>query len=285
VERPSSIFKYCPPERVDILEGLKIRFTQPAVFNDIFECLPGTDKETDFSAAHGNFLFGLNAEIASHPDWDRKRRRAFEREQARKFEKWCKDEKRKSHHHRLCEQVQLRSSGMMGMLCLSGKWDNILMWSHYGKDHKGFVIEFAGDDPYFDSSLEKVNYTNERPTLGTRQDGWNDPALFVTKSKDWEYEDEYRKFEYWGKKRTLPNGNTLIEFPEYGKVDPKNLPIQLFDIPSKAIRRIILGYRIGDDTKTRLSDALKVSQLKHVLVTQANPHRSQFRMEQSPKLK
>jgi hypothetical protein len=184
IEPPTSVFKYCPPERVDILEGLKIRFTQPAVFNDIFECFPGTDQSTDFEKAFENFSLGLESHIASHPEWTRKARRTFEREQARKFEKWRKAEAAKSHHERLCEQVQLRSSGIMGILCLSGKWDNILMWSHYTKDHKGFVIEFAGDDPFFNLSLSKVNYSDERPLLGNRPDGRNDAALFATKSKD-----------------------------------------------------------------------------------------------------
>lgn len=34
---PSSLFKYCPPERVDILRSGKIRFTQAAELNDPFE--------------------------------------------------------------------------------------------------------------------------------------------------------------------------------------------------------------------------------------------------------
>src|ERR1043166_8666164 len=31
------VFKYCPPERIDILKNLKIRLTQPVCFNDPFE--------------------------------------------------------------------------------------------------------------------------------------------------------------------------------------------------------------------------------------------------------
>lgn len=38
--RPKRLYKYATPDRVDVLEGLKIRFTQAAVLNDPFECSP-----------------------------------------------------------------------------------------------------------------------------------------------------------------------------------------------------------------------------------------------------
>ena len=35
--RPHTLYKYCPPERIDILEGLCVRFTPPSDFNDAFD--------------------------------------------------------------------------------------------------------------------------------------------------------------------------------------------------------------------------------------------------------
>ena len=35
-----SIYKYIPPERIDILQNNHIRFTQPSAFNDPFEAFP-----------------------------------------------------------------------------------------------------------------------------------------------------------------------------------------------------------------------------------------------------
>ena len=40
---PESIFKYFGPERVGILKDLKIRFANPATFNDPFEVCPRFD--------------------------------------------------------------------------------------------------------------------------------------------------------------------------------------------------------------------------------------------------
>src|SRR5262245_21657453 len=38
--RPVTLYKYCPPERFDVLQNGKIRFTPPAVLNDPFEMSP-----------------------------------------------------------------------------------------------------------------------------------------------------------------------------------------------------------------------------------------------------
>ncbi|MGH9680054.1 MAG: DUF2971 domain-containing protein [Candidatus Acidiferrales bacterium] len=34
---PTVLYKYLPPERIDILEGMQIRFSRPSEFNDIFD--------------------------------------------------------------------------------------------------------------------------------------------------------------------------------------------------------------------------------------------------------
>jgi hypothetical protein len=282
LERPSSLFKYCSPERADIVERLKIRFTQPVLFNDIFECFPGTDETTDFQRAYRNCAMHIARTVAANPKWSRKQRREFERVEARKFEKWCKSEMEKSHHERFCEEVQVRISATLSMLCLSGKWDNTLMWSHYTNDHRGFVIEFNGKDPFFDFGFEKVAYSNERPLFIDRPDGWNDPSIFITKSTDWAYEEEYRKTNYFGKETKLADGGTFVEFPPLEDIDQQNWPIHLIDVPASAIRKLIFGYRSSDETKARLRAALKQTPLKHVSCAQAKPNPRLFKMEQTP---
>ena len=37
VQVPCTLYKYCPPERIDILEDLKVRFSPPSDFNDTFD--------------------------------------------------------------------------------------------------------------------------------------------------------------------------------------------------------------------------------------------------------
>ena len=38
---PATLYKYLCPERVDVLQNLRIRFTQVSALNDPFESFPG----------------------------------------------------------------------------------------------------------------------------------------------------------------------------------------------------------------------------------------------------
>lgn len=100
------------------------------------------------------------------------------------------------------------------VLSLTSKNDSILMWSYYGQEHKGFCFEIEIDD--YDSTLEKVEYCKDRPTtpLTTLMNDFcgqlciknmshddtegiailNEIAFkpYITKSLEWQHEDEYR---------------------------------------------------------------------------------------------
>jgi prenyltransferase beta subunit len=97
----------------------------------------------------------------------------------------------------------------IGILCLTEKKDNLLMWSHYANSHKGFVLEFNTEHCYFDQRkknlqlaehLKKVRYTFNRPefvlfdtALLTKEnmDNWINNFIWV-KSDHWSYEEEWR---------------------------------------------------------------------------------------------
>lgn len=111
----------------------------------------------------------------------------------------------------------------MRILCLSKNNDNILMWGHYAYNHKGFVIGFDRNYRFFKGAF-KVYYSDSIPKLG---DGIlydfliqkNETLeelrkIFLTKSKLWEYENEYRcafdvekKYQYLS---TMPNAEMLL---------------------------------------------------------------------------
>jgi len=75
------------------------------------------------------------------------------------------------------------------------------MWAHYADSHKDFVVEFDVTHEYFkqhDSSkrtpmfLKKVEYFESRPTL--LFSGLRAEDIFLSKSCDWKYEQEWRMF-------------------------------------------------------------------------------------------
>ncbi|WP_164918626.1 DUF2971 domain-containing protein [Photobacterium chitinilyticum] len=95
-----------------------------------------------------------------------------------------------------------------GIISLSATNDNLLMWSHYAKNHEGFVVEILIDqnDEFSifntmhvpkssDASLCKVSYEENR-LLPYQFDvnSFNEARnyYYATKFLDWEYEREYR---------------------------------------------------------------------------------------------
>lgn len=84
-----------------------------------------------------------------------------------------------------------------GVFCVSEKRDDILMWSHYGQDHRGVCLEFDGTGPLM-AHAHPVLYTDKRVSLNPYRD---DAAALMskallTKSPHWAYECEWRLLTY-----------------------------------------------------------------------------------------
>lgn len=86
---------------------------------------------------------------------------------------------------------------IVGVLCVSTKPDNILMWSHYADSHRGICLEFDGTLEFM-ADAQKVQYTFERFPINPYYD--NREAMMkkalLTKSDQWSYESEWRLFCY-----------------------------------------------------------------------------------------
>jgi hypothetical protein len=81
-----------------------------------------------------------------------------------------------------------------GVSCFSELNNNMLMWAHYANNHHGLCLGFdVGDNPE-DLGYYKVNYLNEYPEIDFEQVYHKDGLLKIlwSKSKDWEYEKEWR---------------------------------------------------------------------------------------------
>lgn len=76
--------------------------------------------------------------------------------------------------------------------CFSPNRDNLLFWSHYAKSHKGICIEFDCAYPPMNGA-RKVKYTDTYPSVVYPFPSELDSVVPVlTKSKEWEYEQEFR---------------------------------------------------------------------------------------------
>ena len=94
------------------------------------------------------------------------------------------------------ETVRNRFLTMRGVTCFSETNSDLLMWSHYGGRYKGFCLEFSTNHEPFEK-IYKVTYASEMPQVTLASillSNDHDFLLnfFITKSKSWEYEKEWR---------------------------------------------------------------------------------------------
>jgi hypothetical protein len=89
----------------------------------------------------------------------------------------------------------------VAVCCLSEKRDDVLMWSHYADGHKGVCLEFtpaAGGSLF--AEAEPIQYQEEYPNFdyfSTTKDE-RGRLIFLTKSKRWAYEAEWRVVDVKG---------------------------------------------------------------------------------------
>lgn len=94
----------------------------------------------------------------------------------------------------------------IGMLCLTERNDNILMWSHYSDCHAGICLAF---DFEATAPPHRVVYSDVRPQLhfADVREKDRDEARFeeaviktmTTKALDWAYEKEWRCIDFGGR--------------------------------------------------------------------------------------
>jgi len=145
----------------------------------------------------------------------------------------------------------------VGVFSLCEEANNNVMWSHYGNSHKGFCIGFNVTelfDVFKDSFLGKVSYHEEFPNINDIHN------LNFIKSKEWEYEKEYRfkkiklddelknnDFRNQIKKEALKELDISIKddgINNYFNSFPSD---HIFKLTNKSINEIIFGWNASSE--------------------------------------
>jgi Protein of unknown function (DUF2971) len=256
------VYKYLIPSRFDVLEKGQIRFTQPVALNDPFECMPC------FSEFKNSLMVMVNRNVKAKTGVDPSK---------------IMPEKLKEVVEQGVFKIPDLLSQHFAVLCLSQVRNNLLMWSHYTDSHKGFVVGFDSEDPFFKAGygktrdgLRKVHYSKKRIRIPlTRYKSYDDPnfirsysAFFFTKSSDWKYEKEVRLLAH-------PNTATLT----IALNDEKHL--YLYDFPPICVREIIFGYRMSDELKQSIHEVVKQKYL-YANLYQTRLDEKQFKLKVMP---
>ncbi len=193
-----SLYKYLRPERVDVLEQLRIRFSPAISTNDAFELKPLTKgwaskevagkilvaKFRDFFQEADTPEKMLRIAIAKHPEAETNFRKTMEVLGPEQWFRLMKDTVEQSYEaaassaHKLVEENWSAFSArfsevvgtQIGILSLSEDPRNPVMWGHYSDRSRGFVVGFDETQPWFSQKrtendefchLRKVTYVKD----------------------------------------------------------------------------------------------------------------------------
>lgn len=263
-----------------MLRDLRIRFTQVSALNDPFESYPGI-----LIGSREWYLQVFRAKVT------REMEQAGLRSEAKRKQYWRARKHEFEYFHRcytdvkwLIEQsdnVQRMSDTVHGCLSLSATAANILMWSHYAEHHKGYILGFHAKHDYFGQSVQQVVYSAERPPHNPFEHE-HSGRLFYTKSADWAYEQEYRKYQSFVNPIKLQNGDSFLPYTDTDASLGGNKKIVLFPIPADSISCVVLGWKATDALKEAVSSALQAHGLIEVPFLKAQPSLTKYEMELVP---
>lgn len=147
---------------------------------------------------------------------------------------------------------------IIGLLSLSEKKDDILMWSHYSNFHKGFVVGLHTDslmNNYDFDFIGKVHYQEDYPLVSGHDD--TDERFkkkFFTKSNAWSYENEWR----------------------FSKNHIKNRIIKL---RKESFAEIVIGCQIGQNEKSVIMMDIRRNFGYNIKILEAKKSDENFKLE------
>ena len=275
---PPSMYKYFGPERLDVLKECMVRHSPLGAFNDPFEGRPEILSITSSQQAQETLQAAipdaikealnsvpaeLRALIPQHmlETFLRRELAAKESEMLGALQ---------SFTPKITQLMSSTFDKTLGAFCLSEVPDSLLMWSHYGASHAGFVLEFDTRHAYFNQQkgpndefrhLRRIEYRETRPSANlTDFDGVD---VFLVKSGHWAYEREWRIF------RALEEADLVIPAEPYS--------FHLFRFPPDVLRSVILGARATNETVASVQEVLRSNiELKHVRLRRARADESHF---------
>lgn len=254
---PRSLYKYLGTSdfAFRVLEELHIRFSQPSVVNDPFDCRPQVVAPADLDRVVAD---QIDRATKLHPNRWSPAQVAIARVK-------LLDSYNANLRFRIRESQELLNQSLeaIGLLCLTETNDNLLMWAHYADSHKGFVLEFdTSRAPLIQRPGE--NEWQGLPVAVSYQDGpITTPCdslelelpdeLVLRKSTAWKYEREWR---------VVRDRSAADREPAPG--------ISQFKIDPKAIVAVYVGASASEATYLRLQTIINGNpDLAHVRLVRA----------------
>lgn len=291
------LYKYLSADRLDVLQGRTLRFTQPNALNDPREGLIRFAKDYSPSALE------KAAALLGDAQFLKQALRTHELKHVLKFAiatirpetwnrllsdasviptdircRWLVSALLDAHGTQILYErtVDLLNfpdyaSLPIGILSLSETYQEPLMWSHYSSGHTGFALGFESTDCFFTSKafgrrdrVKPVTYVDAPLVISALEIAQIFERFFV-KSCHWSYEKEWRVL------KPLGEATQLVEIQPFS--------VHLFDFPPRALREVILGNRVSCALERQVTDVLKKPYLGHVELYKMYPSADSYNYE------
>lgn len=231
----------CVPgdDRLSSLKKNEVWFSDPARFNDPFDLRPNIrDLVPDRWCSNEEFALARRRALASLLSDGNAYQGALFIDPALmdEFQAWVNDDANDESDLdlRLRTAIEARIA-QFGVVCLTPRLDNLLMWAHYANNGQGFCIEYEVDWDHQTPDIRyvPVQYSSAVPELCFSEAMFT-PHQFLmrviaSKHSDWAYEQEVRLVCLNGKGKSIA-------------VDPKFV----------RMTRLIAGYAMPEPLQENL---------------------------------
>jgi hypothetical protein len=234
--KPPALYKYVSLDRaLKILQTQEIRFTQPSHLNDPHE-----------------LSVEINPQSLIRDFYDHMVGQGFTPARAA-------DIARRNIPGMVVDQVDrvVVERDRVGILSLCDSPENMLLWAHYGDEHRGAVLEVdisdmitPREEPEEIQVLSKVIYSDERVDyIARRLPLW---MTLAYKSAAWAYECEWRLFK------------------SLSALRQKSETVFVAGLPPNAIKRVIFGARaVGPDEEAAITLIQQSAEHQHIKIEKA----------------
>lgn len=251
----------------EIFKG-ELYFSSPRELNDPFDCMPivecdGTVEE--FRELYKDIRKKYHYNNLSDEEIDKRVLEEF-------------DESKITDKELLSEFINqniLQSRDQVYVCCFSETNNNAAMYAHYSDNNTGVCLEYnlKALSSQFEI-IDKVNYGIERPIIKFI-DGFKmgekeySKRFLLTKSKSWEYENEYRIIAF----PILTDEGKLLD-----SIIPSSSEHRIIKLQPETLTGIILGYKISEENEAMLIDRIRVEHLD-INIYKAIPSTADYKME------
>lgn len=181
------------------------------------------------------------------------------------------------------EEIKEELNKEFRLLCLGENYDSLLMWSHYGFQHRGLVIGFRTSllAKHLQKKIFDVTYDRlEIPVLSVQ---WSDQKTPIpnpdqainalsAKAPQWIYEAEWRII-------------FLTDECTCKAVDEKGSGLWVCKIDAQAISQVIIGAAANPTMETNIRSILDQNpELSHVKLFKAKKHPTLFQIGEPDEL-